>query len=108
MSLTKGDTKRSTSVDRIIPELVVEETENPNEEMKEDKYGEKELFAAVVDHPNIPLLFPALRLERKFGDRGVREGPLKTLEPPALSLIALEVRRLVPIAIRVGQIWVLV
>lgn len=72
-----------------------------DEEMEENPYEEEQSPAALVNHPQIPLLLPRLRdvYERRVGSGGVRS--LEALEPPALCLIALEMARLIAIHVEV-------
>lgn len=85
---TECDAKVGSGSVEIVLELVVEGTEDGNDKMEQDPDSDKELPASLVDHPKIELLFIRLCVIG-LGSR-VCEGTLQSLEPPALSFVALE------------------
>lgn len=72
--------------------------------MEEDPDGEKEAPSTLVDHPEVPFLLECSRFVGGHGLGSGYVGPLKSLETPALCLVALEMCGLgsVGIIIEVG------
>ena len=67
------------------------ETECDDEGMQEEEDEEENAPSTLVDHPQSPSLAPGVGPVRRdlVGHGGIR--PLQTLQPPALSLVALQV-----------------
>lgn len=85
--LTVGDTKGCTSTHIIVLELVVEETEECNQQMEENPDSKEKLPTTLIDRPKVHLLAKSFGLLRLAGCARVRSGPLQTLQPPPLCLI---------------------
>ena len=85
------------------------EAKGEDQEVEEDPDEKKQAAAALVDHPDAPLVASLLGLVWPFLGRtdGIRS--LERLQPPPLGLVSLEVAGLgSPVGIRLLEIWMLV
>jgi hypothetical protein len=89
---TKSDAEIRTSSVQIILQLVVEDTENGDEKVKEEPNSEEELAATFIDQPVVELLLERFGLVRFLG-AGSGQRTLKALKSTALRFVALEVGR---------------
>lgn len=92
---TESDAKGLTGSVRVVLHLVMEETKDGDEKVKENEDDKEHVATAVVYHPQVPFLAETLglkgHLERRSGQRA-----LQALESAPLRLIALEMGRRVP------------
>ena len=77
----------------VILQVVVQKAKDCDEQVEEDPCREKEVLAALIDHPAVPFLLKCFGL---VGSDGYWGGGsielLETLEAVMLHLVALEVR----------------
>lgn len=102
--LTESYAECGTGLGEVILQPIVQHAKDANEEVEEDPDGEKEALSTLVDHPEVPLLLECSRFVGGHGLGSGHVGPLKSLETPALCLVALEMCGLgsVGIIIEVG------
>lgn len=104
---TIGNAENSASVVEVVLELVVEESEKSDQEMKENENREEQLPPTLVDHPQTELFAPVLGYVRvAAGGAGMGQRALEALEAASLRFIALKMAGLSTIVF--GHIWMLV
>lgn len=82
--------KHGPRIVQVIVQLVVNEAQAEDEEMKENPDEEKQTTTTLVDHPDIPFVEESVGLVRPLGSgtNGVRA--LKGLQTPPFGLVPLE------------------
>jgi len=93
----------------VVIHLIVYEAKGEDQEVEEDPGEEKQATAALIDHPDTPLVENFLGLVWFSRGSSGSVCPLKGLQTPPLGLVSLEVTWLGdPIGIRLLEIRVLV
>jgi hypothetical protein len=90
-ALTVSNSKRSAGGNVVVLELVVGKAKDRNKKLQEDPDNEEDALSTLINHPSIPFVGQS----GGFLDNLCALGEIrshKTLEPPALRLVALEMR----------------
>jgi len=103
----KRDSKGLPRVDKVVLELIVDETEYEDKSMEKNPNAKEYLTTTLIDFPYSKPLSPCHGSREPFRRRrSSGAGLLQALKPPPLSLIALEVRGLVREVELVGKVRV--